>query len=363
MTHTTTRQPESPSKITQIQEHFRTQIRKGQLVAGDRLPPERQLANDFGVSLLTVNKAMAGLESEMLLDRQTSRGTFIHRNVSRGQIMVIFDTCHFANPELASFYHHLLEGLTDAVKSHGMRPTHILGHGKRGSEFIASLEPLSTIWSHASGVLAMAGLDHFQLTLKQMGVPVVSITSIDGQYLHPVNLDMSSVVIKAYQHLVDRGCQRIAILCNTQYIRGRSFLPNDKGQLCFKADLLTSLTNIPTSLIKLNCLSPQDGYQAMQSLCQSGESFDGLIVTNDNTAMGVGKAVREMGIQTPGQLKIVTHATQGVNMQFPLNFTRSQFTMNRICRGAFGLLYRLMLGLDNKQEVTIKAVIQQGATT
>ena len=364
MTSTLARQSDPTSKIDQIQKHFRTQIRKGTLVAGDRLPPERKLASEFNVSLLTVNKAMAGLESEMLLDRQASRGTYIHQDVSRGQIMVVFDTCHFANPELSAFYQKLLKALTSTVKFHGMRPHHMLGHGKRGDEFIDSLEPQSTIWRQTAGVLAMAGLDQFQHELKQRGVPVVSITTIDSdRYLHPAYLDMNSMVIKAYEHLVAKGCQRIALLANSSRVTGRIFSPNEKGQLCFKPNLLADMPNIVTSLIRPNCMNPKDGYQAMMQLWQADASFDGLIVTNDQTAMGVGQAIRDLKIQTPSQLKVVTHANQGVDLDLPLNFTQAQFSMDRLCRGAFGLLYRLMLGRDDKQAVRLKAALKQGGTT
>ncbi|MAX22884.1 MAG: hypothetical protein CMJ19_00150 [Phycisphaeraceae bacterium] len=364
MSQTIHRQADAASKISQIREHFRTQIRRGQLVAGDRLPPERELATTFGVNLSTINKAMAVLESEMLLDRQTSRGTYIHRDVCRGQVMVVFDTMHFANPELAAYYHTLLESLMKTVKAKNMRPIHLLGHGQRGDAFISSLEPQSTIWHHAAGVLAMAGLDDFQQELKSRGVPVVSFSTIDSdRYLHPAYLDMNTVVSQAYEHLVARGCQRIALMANSSVIEGRTFLPNAKGQLCFKADLLQAMPLIDTELVLPDCLTPQDGYQAMMQLWQRDNAFDGLIISNDQTTLGVGKAMRELQIQSPAQLKVVTHATRGVHLDFPLDFTKAQFDMDEICQGAFDLLYSLMLGLDDQQQVRFTAAIEQGQTT
>jgi DNA-binding LacI/PurR family transcriptional regulator len=250
------------------------------------------------------------------------------------------------------------------VKAHRMRPIHLLGHGQRGKAFIDSLEPQSTIWHHAAGVLAMAGLDDFQYELQQHGVPVVSFSTIDSdRYLHPAYLDMNSVVTKAYRHLVAKGCKRIALLANASVIEGRMFLPNEKGQLCFKPDLLADMPCIDASLIRPNCLTPKDGYQAMMQMWQSKPAFDGMIISNDHTTVGVCQAMQELKIQTPTQLKVVTHATKGVDLNFPLQFTQSQFDINRICRGAFGLLYRLMLGYDNKNQVRFTASIQQGQTT
>jgi DNA-binding LacI/PurR family transcriptional regulator len=366
MTTTTTPQSDSGSKITHIQDHFRTQIRKGTLVAGDRLPPERQLANTFGVSLLTVNKAMAGLESEMLLDRQTSRGTFIHPDVSRGQVMVVFDTRHFANPEIAGFYHRLLEALTGAVKSRGMRPIHILGHGDPGDDFIASIEPQSTIWRQCAGVLAMAGLEHFEDQLTQMGIPAVTLTTLPTQGLHPVVLDMAGLVRRAYGHLVKRGCKRIALISNVP-ITNRYYLLEYAGRATYPLNLLEQLEQqgpgIATHHIRSGCRTPKLGYEAMASLWQESERPDGVIVSDDNTATGVAAAVHDLHIDTPTQLKLIAHATAGVEREDPLNMTRCQFDLKRICRGAFGLLYRLMLHERNADRLIIKAAIRQGDTT
>lgn len=366
MTRTATRQPNTTSKITQIQDHFRTQIRKGKLVAGDRLPPERELANTFGVNLLTINKAMAVLESQMLLDRQTSRGTYIHPDVSRGQIMIIFDTRHFAVPELAGFYHKLLEELTGTVKSQHMRPTHILGHGMTPEIFVDSLEPQSTIWRQSTGVLAMAGLESFEGQLQAMGVPSVTLTTYPNQGDHPVVMDMNGLALRAHRHLVSCGCHRIALVSHVA-IRDRMFVADDGGWYSYRPNLIDQLIVDGNPMIDEHiisgCRSPRDGYQAMQRLWDLDQKPDGVIITDDNTAMGVGQAVCDLHIDTPNQLKLVTHATAGVKRDFPLDFTCCQFDLARICRGAIGLLYRLMLRERDADRLVIKAAICQGSTT
>jgi len=47
------------------------------LATGDKLPSERDLAKDSGLSLLTVNKVLAMLAAEGFVERRTGRGTFI----------------------------------------------------------------------------------------------------------------------------------------------------------------------------------------------------------------------------------------------------------------------------------------------
>jgi len=56
--------------VVDLTRHFRT---------GDRLPPERELAKEFGVNRLTVRQALADLQLRKLILRRTGRngGTFI----------------------------------------------------------------------------------------------------------------------------------------------------------------------------------------------------------------------------------------------------------------------------------------------
>jgi len=53
----------------------------GRSSAGDRLPPERQLAEQFGVARMTVRRAMNTLVSEGRLERRQGSGTYVRRPV------------------------------------------------------------------------------------------------------------------------------------------------------------------------------------------------------------------------------------------------------------------------------------------
>jgi GntR family transcriptional repressor for pyruvate dehydrogenase complex len=58
-----------------ISDQIREAIVTGQLAQGDRLPPERELAEQFGVSRVTVRDALRGLEAMGLIDvRVGARG-------------------------------------------------------------------------------------------------------------------------------------------------------------------------------------------------------------------------------------------------------------------------------------------------
>jgi GntR family transcriptional regulator len=67
----------------QLQRTLRDAIEKRVLDADDALPAERDLAEDFSVSRITVRKAIDGLVGEGLLVRQHGSGTFVRPRVEK----------------------------------------------------------------------------------------------------------------------------------------------------------------------------------------------------------------------------------------------------------------------------------------
>jgi GntR family transcriptional regulator len=70
------RRPE-PAAYVQIEEELAERIRTGMLRPGDRIPPERELADQMQVSRMTVRQALGRLADRGLLVRERGRGTFV----------------------------------------------------------------------------------------------------------------------------------------------------------------------------------------------------------------------------------------------------------------------------------------------
>lgn len=68
---------EKYSLYQQLADSLRDKIYEGKYAFGDKLPSERSLAQSFGISHLTVRKALDILEQEGLLLRAQGKGTFV----------------------------------------------------------------------------------------------------------------------------------------------------------------------------------------------------------------------------------------------------------------------------------------------
>jgi DNA-binding FadR family transcriptional regulator len=78
----------NPGRISGlIVDQIRLLMRQGQLQPGDRLPPERKLCEDFGVSRVTVREAMRVLEANGLIEiRVGARGGAFVRSPSKERV-------------------------------------------------------------------------------------------------------------------------------------------------------------------------------------------------------------------------------------------------------------------------------------
>lgn len=80
----------------QISETLIREIASGLLPDGSRLPPERLLANQHGVAVGTLRKALAILEEKRLLERRQGSGNYVRR---RGGVKSVYSQFRLERPQ------------------------------------------------------------------------------------------------------------------------------------------------------------------------------------------------------------------------------------------------------------------------
>ncbi len=77
-------------KFIQLSEMLIREIAAGHLSDGARLPPERDMANDLGVAVGTLRKALADVEAKGLLDRVQGSGNYVRHRPAVDSVYAFF---------------------------------------------------------------------------------------------------------------------------------------------------------------------------------------------------------------------------------------------------------------------------------
>lgn len=82
--------PGALPKYIQISEMLIRRIAAGQLADGARLPPERDMATDLGISVGTLRKALADLADKRLLERVQGSGNYVRARAEVASVYAFF---------------------------------------------------------------------------------------------------------------------------------------------------------------------------------------------------------------------------------------------------------------------------------
>ena len=112
-------------------------IQSGEFTPGSAIPTERELGDEYGVSRITVIKALDMLERDGHIGRQQGRGTFVADPAVRAEItngQIGFPTLGFVSFNLDHPYlSNILTGIAGVAAQQG-HPLHIFGSVKSSQE-------------------------------------------------------------------------------------------------------------------------------------------------------------------------------------------------------------------------------------
>lgn len=197
----------------QIEDHLRNQIMSGRLPADARLPPENALAKEYGVSPLTMRRALGCLVLDGLLRRKQRNGTFVTnigdlKTPGRHRVMVIAPIEQWSFYQI-EYYREIIHGAGPVLVKHGCD---LLLTSKRNESFMALIRKNPDV----DGVIIM-GLRRCQLAdlveAGKSGIPlVVAGPNAEGTRIVSVDSDKEEGGRLAIGYLAGKGCKQIALI-------------------------------------------------------------------------------------------------------------------------------------------------------
>jgi GntR family transcriptional repressor for pyruvate dehydrogenase complex len=133
-----------------VVEHVRRQIESGRLKPGDRLPGERDLAQELGLSRPSVRSGLEALESMGVVVSRRGAGTFIADgppDLGTEPLSLLASLHRFTPSEMFEARRVLEVGIAGLAAEHA-RPEHLAVMAEEVTEMFASLEDPAAFLRH-----------------------------------------------------------------------------------------------------------------------------------------------------------------------------------------------------------------------
>lgn len=293
-------------KYMRLKQELMSWIESGQLKPDDKAPSENEIAGRFDMSRQTVRQALGELEKEGLLYRVQGKGTFIARRNLRPMqppgIMIGMLTTHISD----YIFPHIIQGAEARLREEG----YSLLLSSTGNDKEKERENLEQMLRQPLGGLIIEptrsaqGNPNLQLFLS-LDVHHIPYIMINERYpeLHCpcLKLDDEAGGFIAAEHLIKLGHRRIAGFFKTDDLQGANRLKGfiralHKHRLPLEEGTVTNYAseekhNVP--------------YEAALAMLKSAERPTAFVCYNDELAVLMLEAARQLGLSVPDDLSIV----------------------------------------------------------
>lgn len=269
-------------------------------------PTVKQVAAKAGVSVTTVSRVLAGRDEAIsaqtrdrvlrvareLQYRPNSIAAALRKGYTR--------TIGLLVPDISdAYFHQIARGLEDAAQDAGYRV--VLFNTDR----VAEKERAGAETLYVNGVDAIVfaggGVDDDAHLQKYPWEHMKVVTIGPHRLPFPsIGVDDAGTIEIAVCHLIEQGCRRI--LC----LGGQSnWLVNKERLKGYRQAHERLGLDVDPALIREGRFTVASGYGITKEVVAAGVRFDGVMAFNDYTAIGAMKALRELGIDVPGEVAVV----------------------------------------------------------
>ncbi len=136
---------------------------------------------------------------------------------------------------------------------------------------------------------------------RKKRIPVVSLErEVPGGRVRSVRIDNYEGACMAMRHLLECGCRQIAHIAGP-----RVSCVADSRRRGYRDELKRASLPYDPQRVVQGDFSPRDGFRAMRKLLDRGLEIDGMLVANDQMAIGAMRAIRDEGLEIPSDIKLV----------------------------------------------------------
>jgi LacI family transcriptional regulator len=292
----------------QVAADIRRRIVSGNMPVGVQIPPHKDLATEYGVSVITINKALSGLVSEGLLYSHVGRGTFVMVRPASTSGIAAPTTIGFVLRDLSSpFFSLIAHGAQQRADALGVGLLFASSSNRLDREE-EQIKRLRLLGVHGFIIVSMSRtfrLSEAIQALHDSDFPYTMVSWTAGDDVPFVGLDYAAAGQLAAQHLLSLGCRKFGYLIDrVGSLNGELRMSRYRGTIeaaGFEID--------PAFVFEHAFLGEwndyKSGYAAGERVAQLASRPDAIYCFNDLGALGLEDALLDAGLRVPGDVAIV----------------------------------------------------------
>lgn len=340
----------------QIVDDIRNQITSGALAVGDQIGSQRELADRYDVSLITVKKALTELIREGFLFARVGKGTFVARTAPRANLEIHRTIGVVLRDLTVPFFSDIVQGVEGFAYRAEYNVMLAVSSGKLEKEE-RQIERFRQIG--VSGVIIASMEQSHQATgtmraLHDAGFPYVMVSYVEDDDMYMVGIDHELGAYLATTHLIQQGARRIGYLG-----AGRANRLSELREQGFRRALTEHGRPLDAALIYDGLEGPgwermKSGYEAGCRIAAAKPRPDALFVYNDIAALGLQRALLEAGLSIPEDLALVAFddIEQASFAAVPLSTVRQP--TDRISEEAVAMLLRQIAQRPGERRIVLE---------
>jgi DNA-binding LacI/PurR family transcriptional regulator len=275
---------------------------------GSRIPPHRDLASQYGVSIITINKALSGLVSEGLLHSHVGRGTFVMVRPASITGIAAPSTIGFVLSDLSSpFFSLIAHGAQQRADNLGVGVLFASSSNRHDREE-EQIKRLLSLGVHGLIVVSMSRTSRLSETLealKDSRFPFTMVSYTVGDDVPFIGIDYERCGYEAGRHLLDCGYQRFGYL-----IDRKGSLNGELRMGGYRRALAERGIEIDEQFVFEHEIEGEwndyvSGYAAGKKLAAMPQRPDAMFCFNDLGALGFEDALLDNGVRIPEDVAVV----------------------------------------------------------
>ena len=338
------------AKYQVVANDLKSLISAGRYKKTNMLPTQAQLSKKYDVSIGTVERAITRLSQLGLVRPERGRGLLVIDRTATGEYAIVAQNSLFGQGS-SSFTRLVCSALTDLLQSKYPRcypKLHMYGNSNYTpttvdvSGRVDLLEP--SVLSRLRGVFSIDNISAAAESLARHGVSVVSVSSPMLKY--GVGLDADSFTDKAFRFLGSIGCRDVAVIGAEVHdaIYGNDiFCRRIKAPFC-KDRLTSSSKGIHLEDRTDRTSFEEAGYELFKRLWANGDHPDAVLVLDDNICRGVLRAMLQLGVSLPRDIKLISQTNSGDRIPYHKDITRLELNLQNWAAEAVKMMETLSQG-------------------